>query len=149
MVKSTCAKGLPMRAAAAGRAPSSCADGRRTLSRRQARRVYDAAGVAVDDAGSGYGRAAVAALRARMQEARALEGAARVLEVGCGSGRLAERLMTNLGGDGGLREGCVYACVDQSSVQLRNACRRLGAEAAEGQGDYRGVLFRGAHVAVL
>lgn len=94
-------------------------DTRRTLSHAQSRAVYDRAAARVRDSESAYGGPAITALLSAA-DARA---ARRVFEFGCGSGRLAARLLAGRE----LAPGAQYVGVDLSPVSIDLARQRLQA----------------------
>jgi ubiquinone/menaquinone biosynthesis C-methylase UbiE len=90
-------------------------DGDRTLSPAQARRFYDRLGSWLDTQRF-YEDRAVSALVARSR----FEAAQSVFELGCGTGRLAARLLANV-----LSAGSRYTAVDVSATMVRLTTERL------------------------
>ena len=87
----------------------------RTLTREEARRFYDRFGVKQDDQGW-YEDVAIAALEKKAR----FESAASVVELGCGTGRLAAELLEKR-----LPPQCRYLGLDQSATMCGLAATRL------------------------
>ena len=101
-------------------------DRRRTLSRQQAKQVYDRAARrgAAQDSESRYGGPATEALRDQLRRWKGVGEARTVVEFGCGQGNLAKRLLAaELGGVES------YLCVDQSPEMCEAARGRLDERA--------------------
>ena len=105
----------------------------RTLTREEARRFYDRFGAKQDDQGW-YEDVAIAALEKKAR----FDAAASVVELGCGTGRLAAELL-----DQRLGAHCRYLALDQSATMCSIAASRLekfGARVEVRQSDGAPVL---------